>query len=787
MNFKDQDLWVDRVSSWKSATDLVPRVVHNEIIKSELKPDKVGVGPKSLMGDPLSLQFAMGYKDRRYSLTYDVLKRIPQQLSLLAAIIQTRCNQVASFSVPFRLSKSLGFAIKHKNPARLTTKGEREFIQSLERFIYNCGADAPNPHNPHARDDFETFLKKVVRDSLMFDQLTFEVVPDRKGQPYEFLAVDASTIRIASDNSDLDFASALRHANAMNQGYENRALPQNTYGGHPYKTMKVRNPEIHDVPAYIQLLNGQIRNRYSRAELAFGVRNPRTDIYIQGYGYSELEQLITIITAHLFAEEYNRRFFMQGCVSGETNVYSDKGIARIDSLVGQKLRVWNGQEFVDADVVHSGIKRGFRVSLSSDSEIITTKDHKYLTFDEAGSCVMKPLSELSVGDYVAQSSSLVDFGIEPAQVQRSTYHQRTTVDAGTLDKDFYEFIGYLVGDGYISKLKRNKSSSKNNYTVSCVFGPKDTEVKDRFTSMLSSRGFKYHMSKSGGQIGGAPLDTLTIRNKGLFDFLVDVVGVSQEKAHLKSVPSRLLSETAENRAAFLRGLFSADGFAKKNMAHVCSSSRKLIEGVQQLLWSLGIHSTLSHVLKNASGRNCYYLRVSNNRKFAEIVGFIQSYKVLEPTKSDTFEKIPVVLQKALYAQMQGKELTRWMSASQLRSMAEKTDMSFEALDYRWTRIENIEDIGLDIPVYDVRQTHGKHQWSAGSVIVSNSAPKGILNFRGDNLTPDQLEAFKRQWRANVEGVENSWRTPVMQAEQGVEWIDLHPSNQEWSTRCGSST
>jgi hypothetical protein len=62
--------------------------------------------------------------------------------------------------------------------------------------------------------------------------------------------------------------------------------------------------------------------------------------------------------------------------------------------------------------------------------------------------------------------------------------------------------------------------------------------------------------------------------------------------------------------------------------------------------------------------------------------------------------------------------------------------------------------------------------------MQGSAPKGILNFRGDNLTPDQLEGFRRQWRANVEGVENSWRTPIMQAEQGVEWINLHPSNQE---------
>jgi hypothetical protein len=41
-----------------------------------------------------------------------------------------------------------------------------------------------------------------------------------------------------------------------------------------------------------------------------------------------------------------------------------------------------------------------------------------------------------------------------------------------------------------------------------------------------------------------------------------------------------------------------------------------------------------------------------------------------------------------------------------------------------------------------------------------------LNFKGDNLTPDALEDFKRRWKSNIEGVENSWRTPILQAEQG---------------------
>lgn len=336
----DFGVWVDKVSTWRDATSAVPLLVHDEIMKSKLDPGKAKAGPKSLMFDPLSIQFAMGYKDRRYSLTYDVLKRIPQQLSLIAAIIQTRCMQVASFASPYRMSKSLGFEIKHRNPARSTTKGEREFIMSMENFIYKCGAKDPNPHSPVARDDFETFLKKIVRDSLMYDQSCFEVVPDRRGMPYEFMAVDASTIRLAANNIDLDYATAQRHAVTQNLGQWPQSIVPNAMMNNiqmPYRTMHVRNPEIEDIPSYIQIVNGVVRSTYTRQELAFGVRNPRSDIYVQGYGYSELEQLITIITAHLFAEEYNRRFFMQG--SAPKGILNFKG----DNLTPDQLEAFKRQ------------------------------------------------------------------------------------------------------------------------------------------------------------------------------------------------------------------------------------------------------------------------------------------------------------------------------------------------------------------------------------------------------------------------------------------------------------
>lgn len=331
----DYESWMKEVQQWRETTSgVVPQLIREDIVKGRYRPKSPTEGFSALLEDPLSVQYSMGYKDRKYSLTYDVLKQVVQNLSIISSILNTRVHQVASFSVPYRSSKSLGFVVKHKDPGKLTTKGEREMIKDLERFIYNAGADKPNPHNKDfVRDDFETFLKKIVRDSLMYDQTCFEVVPDRTGRPYEFMAVDASTIRIAAQS----------HTFGPNNTWHNRPPASNNRFhqmaiGDPYSTLRMYSKDANKRPAFVQVINGQIENVFSRDELAFGVRNPRTDIYIQGYGWGELEQLITIITAHLYAEEYNRRFFMQG--SAPKGILNLKGDAMTsDQLEGFK-RQW---------------------------------------------------------------------------------------------------------------------------------------------------------------------------------------------------------------------------------------------------------------------------------------------------------------------------------------------------------------------------------------------------------------------------------------------------------------
>lgn len=339
MGHPDFDMWVDQVGKWQEAIREVPVAVRQDIIsKGRLKMEEPAHGIRSLLEDPLSVQYAMGYKDRRYSLTYDVLKRIPSQVSIIAAILQTRCNQIAAFSVPFRSSKSVGYVIKHKDPSHATTKSEMQFIKDLETFIYNCGWKEPNPHNKNKRDDFETFLKKITRDSLTYDQACVEIIPDRRGVPYEFLAVDAATVRLAADTSIMGLDSYHSRRPVYNSNILAGLNESNV--NNPYRMLKLydRPTSLESKPAFVQVLNGQICNVYTHSELAFGVRNPRSDIYINGYGYGELEQLVSIVTAHLYAEEYNRRFFSQG--SSPKGILSFKGDAMTPDQLEGFRRQW---------------------------------------------------------------------------------------------------------------------------------------------------------------------------------------------------------------------------------------------------------------------------------------------------------------------------------------------------------------------------------------------------------------------------------------------------------------
>ena len=276
---------------------------------------------KTLMRDPFALMETMMYKERPMMLSYDVLRSMSEKNAIIAAIINTRVNQVASFSTPPKSRYDVGYRINLRDDEAKPTKDDEKVIKRIESFLENTGdPDLPSEE----RDNFDDYLRKVSRDSLCYDQSVFEVVNARNGEPSSFLAIDGSSIRLASTTA------FFKHINIK------PFQPEPTVG---WTTRKLEELKPEDIK-YVQILMGRVVTTYTEEEIGFGVRNPRTFIRQNGYGVSELEILVNTITAHLWAEEHNRRFFSQGS--------SPKGIIHFEGNIPQEQltdfrRQWHAQ------------------------------------------------------------------------------------------------------------------------------------------------------------------------------------------------------------------------------------------------------------------------------------------------------------------------------------------------------------------------------------------------------------------------------------------------------------
>ena len=281
--------------------------------------------PKAWFSDPFAIldSLGLGYKASPSGLSYETLKQMSERNEIVAAVIQTRTSQVASFCRPQRNKYSIGFKISHRNPDhRRLSQSDLDQIRYIENFVLNCGAEYSDDH-----DDLETFVKKSVRDRLIFDQVASETTYKYSGKPHAFYAVPGMTIRLASPKKQ-------------------RGTPMSS-------------EEAKTGIKYVQIIDGAIANTFSPREMTMSVANPRTDIRAWGYGLSELELLIRTVTAHLFATEWNMKMFTQGSTT--------KGILNLrGNIPPQQLenfkRMWLAQV--------SGVSNAWRSPIINSNEEI---------------------------------------------------------------------------------------------------------------------------------------------------------------------------------------------------------------------------------------------------------------------------------------------------------------------------------------------------------------------------------------------------------------------------------
>jgi len=156
-----------------------------------------------------------------------------------------------------------------------------------------------------------------IKDSLMFDQACFEVIPDRKGDPSYFQIVDPTTIRLIDS-------------------FERKA-------GEPFAIQMVQDAVVAD---------------FTVDELAFCIRNPRSGIQTYGYGQSEIETLVREITGLLWGIEYNRRFFSNGS--------STKGILNFKGTIPDRhLQAFRRQWYA----MVAGVSNSWRTPITNADDL----------------------------------------------------------------------------------------------------------------------------------------------------------------------------------------------------------------------------------------------------------------------------------------------------------------------------------------------------------------------------------------------------------------------------------
>lgn len=253
---------------------------------------------KSVLARPDEVANASGYRERSYQLDYTYLRRMAS-VPLLRAIINTRQDQVSSFARYSTNPMRAGWEIRPKrrlfeDAGALTSQQKRD-IESIASFLENTGAG----NKKFILDNFNQFLRKITKDSLELDQLTFEVVWNKAGKVSQFIATDGTTYRYLLDVKEYP---------------KKRGL----------------------YPHLVQVVDNNLIQEFYPYELCFASRNSSTDINKHRYGESELEILVRTITWLLYGDEYNGRFFSQGSMP--------KGILHIkNKLTNQSLDAFRSQ------------------------------------------------------------------------------------------------------------------------------------------------------------------------------------------------------------------------------------------------------------------------------------------------------------------------------------------------------------------------------------------------------------------------------------------------------------
>ncbi len=323
-----------------------------------------------------------------------------------------------------------------------------------------------------------------------------------------------------------------------------------------------------------------------------------------------------------------------GCLVGGSLVATGQGLVRLRSLGDPDGRRW---QQLDAEVLTdeglrpatkffvNGLEPVVDVTTKRGYHISGTARHRVKVVDEAGAWVWRRFSDVRAGDRVPLKLGQVvgqpqRVALPPLGEGFGWNHDHHTRVPKVMTPELAELVGYFMGDGSLhakglrlcvadgdfDALEHLERSVKSLFGIGCV------RIDNAgYTSLEANSVCLVDWWQASGLAKRRPHESHT--GKGWTPHVPDAV---------------LHSNDPEVYAAFVRGLFEADGTVTLGYPTWMSACQELTNDVQSLLLALGFVTTQRHG-NSGWGTDLHELRVLNQStagRWLDEVGFISARK-----------------------------------------------------------------------------------------------------------------------------------------------------------------
>jgi intein/homing endonuclease len=318
------------------------------------------------------------------------------------------------------------------------------------------------------------------------------------------------------------------------------------------------------------------------------------------------------------------------CGEKGTKVWTTKGVKNIEDITpGVVIYGRSGLAPVKSvlkkdneKVLKVRTKRGYEFGATPEHRMLASTEYKNLKshqpnrFHEWG---WKIVGELNIGDVMWINTEQLPDTCEYQSVPKYD-STRSRIDKGFkpthLTEDIAELLGFYLGDGTLYE-----------QTMQITLGTDgDREAVQRICKNIL--GYEIPLGKRSLNFGG----------KNFVKWLKEI-GFTKLSSHKKYIPEIILRSPRSVKAAFLRGLYGADGSVSEikgneGQVSLASTSKRLIDQVKLILnFEFGIKTSTTKGKREYEGdydnaKPVYYLRNSGGRDKFEQVGFSTEDKQL---------------------------------------------------------------------------------------------------------------------------------------------------------------